>query len=170
MQTRPKNPKAKKGLAYTYWEVGRDSDDGKFVSMKPVEPKAEKGNLGSIDLGEPGLGLSEIAEFGNYLEFRKLNSIREAEFEERRNTWLKGITDQWIQEHQTGVGIRRDVTLAVAKECEKLFEAIKKNGNVDVSQTLLLRLQRMSEFLEWNYAALAWAIEFLVEDSGSDPR
>lgn len=153
---------------YSFWEMGRNVGTGRIVSMNPIEPTTAAAELGSFSLGGASLALSAISQFGMYLEFRKLGVLRAAEFEERRHNWLIDITDQWIEEHRDTHGILRDVTSAVEKECEKMWEQVCGNHKVDVPQTLLLRLKRMAEFLDWNYKVAAHANNLVVEATGSD--
>lgn len=153
---------------YSFWEMGRNVGTGRIASMNPIEPTAAASELGSFSLGSASLALSAISQFGMYLEVRKLGVLRAAEFEERRHNWLIDITDQWIEEHRDTHGILRDVSAAVVKECEKMWEQVCDNQKVDVPQTLLLRLKRMAEFLDWNYKVAAHANNRIVEATGSD--
>ena len=136
--------------------------------MTPIDPSSTASSLGGITFGQGGLVLSAIAQFGTYMEMRKMNKLREAEFEERRHIWITDITNQWIEEHSVSHGILRDVTMAVTKECEKMWEKVCDNEKVDVPQTVILRLKRLVEFLEWNYAVAAYANNHFVEASASD--
>jgi hypothetical protein len=154
--------------AYTYWEQGRSLASGQIVSMIPIDPSSTASSLGGITLGPEGLALSAIAQFGIWMEMRKMNKLREAEFEERRHSWITEITNQWIDEHSQTHGILRDVTEAVGRECEKMGEKVCDNDKVDVPQTVVLRLKRLAEFLEWNYAVVAFGNNQIVEASGSD--
>lgn len=154
--------------AYSYWEQGRDAGSGQIVSMTPIEPGNSSELLGNVSLSGAGLALSAIAQFGIFLQLRRANHLKEAQFEERRHGWIGDITNQWFQEHETCTGIRRDVTMAVAQECEKMWEKVCENEKVDVPQTLLLRLSRMCEFLEWNYALVSSASNRIVVASDSD--
>jgi hypothetical protein len=67
-------------------------------------------------------------------------------------------------------GIRRDVSVAVSRECQKMWEKLCKNEMTDVPQTLLLRIARMTEFLEWNYSVAAAASNSFVTASGTDKQ
>jgi len=136
--------------------------------MTPIDPSSTASSLGGITFGQGGLVLSAIAQFGIYMEMRKMNKLREAEFEERRHIWITEITNQWIEEHSDSHGILRDVTMSVTKECEKMWEKVCDNEKVDVPQTVILRLRRLTEFLEWNYAVAAYANNYIVEASASD--
>jgi len=153
---------------YSFWEQGRNLTTGQIVSMVPVDSPMNASSLGRLDLGEMGITLSAIAQFGIWMEMRKMNDLREAEFEERRNIWIADITSQWIEEHSRSRGIARDVTISVSKECEKMWVKICENPKVDVPQTVLLRLKRMTEYLEWNYAVVAAASNYIVEASDSE--
>jgi hypothetical protein len=99
---------------------------------------------------------------------RRMNHLKEAEFEERRHGWINDISSQWIEEHKHASGIRRDITAAVSRECQKMWEKLCSNEMTDVPQSVLLRLSRMTEFLEWNYVIAASAANSLVTASGSD--
>lgn len=156
--------------AYSYWEQGRDLGSGQIVSMTPFSPSNGGSVLGTVPLGGAGMALSAVAQFGIYCEIRRMNQLKEAEFEERRNGWINHIASQWIEEHKHISGIRRDVTLAVSRECQKMWENLCKNEMVDVPQTVLLQISRMTEFLEWNYFLAASASNNLVEASGSSDK
>lgn len=153
---------------YSYWEMGRNIGSGRIASMMPIDLSSTASSLGGINLGQAGMALSSIAQFGIYMEMRKMNLLREAEFEERRHNWIVDITNQWIEEHSNEHGILRDVTLAVSKDCEKMWKKVWENEKIDVPQTLLLRLKRMADFLDWNYTVTAHANNYLVEATGSD--
>lgn len=155
-------------IAYTCWEQGRSLDTGQIISMTPINPSSTASSLGGITLGQGALALSALAQFGIWMEMRKMSKLREAEFEERRHAWLVDITNQWIDEHSQTHGILRDVTDAVAKECKKMWSKVCENKKVDVPQALLLRLKRLSEFIERNYAIVALGNNQLVEASESD--
>jgi hypothetical protein len=154
--------------AYSLWEQGRDLASGQIVSMTPFNPSNGGGLLGSVPLGGSGMALSAVAQFGIYFEMRRMNHLKEAEFEERRHGWINDIASQWIDEHKHTSGIRRDVTMAVSRECQKMWEKLCKNELIDVPQSVLLQISRMTEFLEWNYAIAASAANTLVKASGSD--
>ncbi len=154
--------------AYTFWEQGRDLATGKIVSMIPIEPSSMVSFLGGMTLPSGALTLSAVAQFGIWMEMRKMTRLREAEFEERRHSWLIEITNQWIDEHSRSHGILRDVTAAVATECSKMWDKVCKNEKVDVPQALILRIRRLTEFLEWNYSVIALAHNQIVESSASD--
>jgi hypothetical protein len=154
--------------AYSYWEQGRDLSSGQIISMTPIDLSSGGDSLGSITLAEGGLALSAIAQFGIFLEMRRMNKLKEAEFEERRHAWINEITIQWIEEHKNSTGILGDITLAVSRECGKMWEKVCENDKVDVPQVVLLRLARLTEFLEWNYFLAAFASNYIVEASGSD--
>jgi hypothetical protein len=156
--------------AYTYWEQGRNLASGQIVSMIPIDPSSTASSLGGMTLGPSGLALSAIAQFGIWMEMRKMNKLREAEFEERRHSWITDITNQWVEEHSKAHGILRDVTESVGKECEKMWEKACDNDKVDVPQSVLLRLKRLAEFLEWNYAVVAFGSNQIVEASDSDEK
>jgi hypothetical protein len=156
--------------AYSLWEQGRDLASGQIVSMTPFSPSNGGGLLGSVPLGGAGMALSAVAQFGIYFEMRRMNHLKEAEFEERRHGWINDIASQWIEEHKHMSGIRRDVTVAVSRECQKMWEKLCANQSTDVPQSVLLRLSRMTEFLEWNYAIAASASNSLVSASGSDDQ
>src|SRR5207247_11359024 len=64
--------------------------------------------------------------------------------------------------------ILRDFTLSVSRECQNMCEHVCANDKVDVPQVVLLRLARLTEFLEWNYFFAAFASNYIVEASGSD--
>jgi hypothetical protein len=49
-----------------------------------------------------------------------------------------------------------------------MWEKLCKNELIDVPQSVLLQISRMTEFLEWNYAIAASAANTLVKASGSD--
>lgn len=156
--------------AYSLWEQGRDVASGQIVSMTPFSPSNAGGLLGSVPLGDAGMALSAVAQFGIYFEMRRMNHLKEAEVEERRHGWINDIASQWIEEHKHTSGIRRDVTVAVSRECQKMWEKLCANEMTDVPQSVLLRLSRMTEFLEWNYSIVASAANGLVTASGSDER
>jgi hypothetical protein len=156
--------------AYTYWEQGRNLASGRIVSMIPIDPSSTASSLGGMTLGSGGIALSAIAQFGTWMEMRKMNKLREAEFEERRHSWITEITNQWIDEHAQSHGILRDVTESVAKECEKMWEKACDNDKIDVPQSVILRLKRLAEFLEWNYAVVAFGNNQIVEASDSDEK
>lgn len=156
--------------AYTYWEQGRSLASGQIVSMIPFSPASGGTMLGSAPLGGAGMALSAVAQFGVYVEMRRMNHLKEAEFEERRHGWLNDITSQWIEEHKHTSGIRKDVTVAVSRECQKMWEKLCSNEMIDVPQSVLLKLSRMIEFLEWNYAIAASASNSIVKASGSDDQ
>lgn len=154
--------------AYSYWEQGRNLASGQIVSMTPFSPSNGGGILGSVPLGGAGMALSAVAQFGIYFEMRRMNHLKEAEFEERRHGWINDIANQWIEEHKHTSGIRRDITMSVSRECVKMMQKLYANEMTDVPQSVLLRLSRMTEFLEWNYAITAAASNSLVNASGSD--
>lgn len=156
--------------AYSLWEQGRDVASGQIVSMTPFSPSNGGGLLGSVPLGGAGMALSAVAQFGIYFEMRRMNHLKETEFEERRHGWINDISSQWIEEHKHTSGIRRDVTVAVSRECQKMWEKLCANEMIDVPQSVLLRLSRMTEFLEWNYAIAASASNSLVTASMSDDQ
>ena len=136
--------------------------------MQEVDLSSTASPLGSVNLGQASAALSSIAQFGIYLEMRKMNLLREAEFEERRHRWIAEITNQWIEEHSDTNGILADVTESVSKECWAMWKQVWENEKVDVPQSLLLRLKRLSEFLDLNYTVAAYANNQLVEATGSD--
>jgi hypothetical protein len=154
--------------AYSYWEKGRDIASGQIVSMKPIDIASHRGSIGGVELQTAGMALSAIAQFGMYLEMRKMNRLHEAQFEERRHGWIQDIVTQWIEEHRSIHGIQRDITQAVVTECEKMWQSVCDNEKVDVPQTILLKISRLTEFIEWNYAVLASANNSLVESSSSN--
>jgi len=136
--------------------------------MTPIDASSGGNLLGGITLGEAELALSAIAQFGIFFEMRRMNKLKEAEFEERRHAWIYDITTQWIEEHRDSMGILRDITLAVSRECQKMWDQVCANDKVDVPQVVLLRLARLTEFVEWNYFFAAFASNYIVEASGSD--
>lgn len=153
--------------AYSFWEQGRDMATGQIVSMTPFSPNSGGKFLGGMPLGGAGMMLSAIAQFGVYLEARQMRRINESAFEERRHAWIDDITNQWIAEHESATGIQRQITNAVSIECSKMWESLCANEKVDVPQSLLLRVARMTEFLEWNYFLVASATNSLVDASNS---
>jgi hypothetical protein len=136
--------------------------------MKPIDLSSGGDPLGGVTIAQGGLALSAIAQFGIFLEMRRMNKLKEAEFEERRHVWINEITIQWIEEHRDSTRILRDITLAVSRECQKMWEKVCENDKVDVPQVVLLRLARLTEFLEWNYFLAAVASNYILEASGSD--
>lgn len=156
--------------AYTLWERGTDVATGKIVSMTPIPPEqvaSHSLSAASLPIAAGSLALSAVAQFGQYLEQRKANEIRAAEFEERRHDWLGGLLDEWVAEHTDSFGIQQDITEALALECEKLLEQLLDKKKMDMPQLLLLRVERVSRFLEANFRLLARAKNELVSQSGS---
>ena len=135
--------------AYSYWEQGRKVASGQIVSMTPVDLSSSGEVLGGITFGEGALALQAVAQFGIFLEMRRMNKLKEAEFEERRHSWIYDITEQWIAEHRDTTVHLRDVTRAVSRECQKMWDKVCENDSVDVPQIVLLRLSRLTEFLEY---------------------
>ena len=161
-------------IAHSLWEQGRDLASGKIVSMTPFKSLGEAGTLGSIPLGigplgAAGMTLSAVAQFGIYCEMRRMNLLKEAEFEERRHGWIDDISRQWLEEHAIGTGIVRDVTEAVSTECLKMWRKVCENEKTDVPQSVLLRISRMADFLDRNYELIATATTGVVKISKS-PR
>ena len=148
--------------------MGRDASTQRIVSMKPINLSSGGNPLSTIGLNDASMALSAIAQFGIYMEMRRMNELKEAEFEERRHLWLSDITQQWIDEHRGTAGVLRDVTDAVTNECSKMWSKVCENELVDVPQHLILRINRMTEYLEWNYSVAAEAFNSLVENSNSD--
>ncbi len=155
-------------IGYTYWEQGRDIAKGKIVSMTPIDFFSRRGDVGGIEFQAAGMAVSAIAQFGMYLEMRKMTQLAEAQFEERRHGWIDSIITQWIDEHRNSSGIRRDVTGALVRECGEMWKKLYENEKIDVPQTILLKVSRMVEFIQWNYLLLAVGVNALVEASGSD--
>lgn len=159
-------------IAHSLWEQGRDLSSGQIVSMTPFNLPGGSGALGSIPLGggpigAVGMTLSAVAQFGIYCELRRMNLLKEAEFEERRHGWIDDISTQWLQEHSTGPGITRDVTEAVSIECLKMWDKVCENKKTDVPQSVLLRISRMADFLDRNYELIAAGSNQIVNISKS---
>lgn len=118
-------------------------------------------------VGGAGMALSALAQFGIYCEMKRMNLLKEAQFEERRHGWIDDISRQWIEEHSGNEGIISDVTEAVAVECRKMWRSVCENEKVDVPQAILLRLSRMADFLDYNYDLVARASNEVVRASKS---
>lgn len=154
--------------AFSYWEMGRDTATQRIVSMNPISLRSGGDPLGTINLSQANMALSAIAQFGIYMEMRKMNQLKQADFEERRHIWISDITQQWIEEHRGSTGVLRDITNAVANECSNMWGKLCENELIDVPQHLILRIDRMTEYLEWNYSLAAEAFNSLVESSNSN--
>lgn len=116
----------------------------------------------------PTQALSAIAQFGIFYELHQLRRLQEAQFEERRLGWLDAILNQWIDEHREACGIRFAVTDRVAIELNKLTEKLTENPKMDIPQVLVMKLDRVADFLQENYRLQAQVLNLLVETSGSD--
>jgi len=154
-------------IAHSLWEQGRDMASGKIVSMTPFDAAGIGQILGNVPLGGAGMALAAVAQFGIYLEMRRMNLLKEAGFEERRHAWIDDISKQWIEEHRTESGVVRDVSTAVAIECQKMWEKVCENDKTDVPQSVLLRISRICEFLDLNYKLAATASNEIVRQSKS---
>jgi hypothetical protein len=153
--------------SYSLWEQGRNLGSGQIVSMTPIE--ASRAAFGqSLGLITPGAeALSALAQFGIYYELHKMNELMEAQFEERRHGWVDAIIHQWIEEHRDTFGIQRRVTDALAVEVAKMSEKLADTSKMDVPQVLLLKLDRLTDFMEHHYRLQASAFNALVKISGS---
>ncbi len=138
--------------------------------MTPFNPTSDAQVLGGIPLGGLGLALSAVAQFGIYWEARQMRRLNEAAFEERRHAWIDDISDQWIEEHKSSIGVQREITSAVSLECRKMWEKLCVNEAIDVPQSLLLKISRMNEFLETNYRLAASASNSVADASDSIRR
>lgn len=154
--------------SYSMWEQGRNLASGQIVSMTPIE--ASRAACGqSLGLITPGAeALSALAQFGIYYELHKMNKLMAAQFEERRHGWLDAIIQQWIEEHRDTFGIQRRVTDALAAEVTKMTEKVAETSQMDVPQVLLLKLDRLTDFMEQHYRLQASALNALVKISSSN--
>ena len=152
--------------SYSLWQMGRDVA-GRFSSMVPHQcPQSASLDLGMV---APAMSaVTAVAQFGIWYELHQMNRLAAAQFEERRIQWLNGIVDQWIDEHRDKSGLEVDVTLAMAREAEKLLGKLTEDDVMDVPQALLLKVSRVSDYLDELCATWCTVQQRLVEASGSD--
>ncbi len=93
----------------------------------------------------------------NVMPAMHVNELMEAQFEERRHGWVDAIIHQWIEEHRDTFGIQRRVTDARAVEVAKMTEKLADTSKMDVPQVLLLKLDRLTDFMEHHYRLQASA-------------
>jgi ferredoxin len=133
--------------SYSIWEMGR-TQDGRFSSMVPHAcPMADSFLVGPLLIGVGAVGIAAL-QFANYYQSRKMYELDKARFEERRLRWLNDIVQQWVKEHRSSLDVRVDVTVAVARESEKLLWSLLETPLLDVPQTLLLKVKRLCEYFD----------------------
>jgi hypothetical protein len=153
---------------YSLWEQGRDLASGQYVSMIPLDFVSQGGATPVAAFSAPMQALSVVAQFGMYYELHRMRRLQEAQFEERRLGWLDSILDQWIEEHRQQPGLQYQVTHRIAAEVSTLIEKLGENTLVDIPQVLLLKLDRVTDFLQENYRLQSAVLNSLVLASNSD--
>ncbi|MGE0827266.1 MAG: hypothetical protein AB7G75_30030 [Candidatus Binatia bacterium] len=154
--------------SYSLWQMGRAAD-GHFSSMIPhVCPISSSVALGTIGFGMQTL--STIARFGIWYEVNRMNKLGTIQFEERRLQWFDEILEQWIAEHQEAPGLKLDVTAALCTEGHKLLQKLSDLADMDAPQVLLLKADRVAEYLDTLSTFWCLALAQLVNHSGSDSK
>lgn len=152
--------------SYSLWQQGRGAD-GRIASMTLHACPSESIVLGYASLGVHAL--TAVAQFGVWYELRQANELAAAQFEERRNQWLDEALAQWITEHRDSAGVRLDSTRALGIEASKLVERLLAHDDMDVPQVLLLKVERVANYLDDLTAVWRTLHRELVSASNSDP-
>lgn len=147
----------------------RRATDGHFSSMIPHAcPISSSVGLGTIGLGMQTL--STIAQFGIWYEVNRMNKLSHVQFEERRLQWFDQILEQWIAEHREAPGLKLDVTTALCTEGHKLLQKLSDLNDMDAPQVLLLKADRVAEYLDTLSTFWSLTLAQLVTHSSSDPK
>lgn len=152
--------------ATSLWEQGKDLGSGRIAWMRPLNQSLRGANL----IGPVGLALEALetaAQFAMWFELHQMRRLMEANFEERRHAWLNNIFDQWIEEHQNGDGIRRDISNAMTAEASAFVQAVAENARISIPQQILLKATRIADYLDSVYTLHAKTLQGLVSATRS---
>jgi hypothetical protein len=154
--------------SYSLWQMRR-ATDGHFSSMIPHAcPISSSVALGTIGFGMQAL--STIAQFGIWYEVNRMNKLGHAQFEERRLQWFDQILEQWIAERREAPGLKLDVTAALFTEGHKLLQKLSDLDDMDAPQVLLLKADRVAQYLDTLSTFWCLTLAQLVTHSGWDPK
>ncbi|MGV8120658.1 MAG: hypothetical protein AB2L14_12935 [Candidatus Xenobiia bacterium LiM19] len=95
------------------------------------------------------IALEAFKIVGIYLqwwEMRKQYFLNDAQFEERRLSWVIDIMTQWFTELEQGT-VKTDTLSYFERELSHLLSKIDENIKIDVPSSLLLQLNRTADFL-----------------------
>lgn len=87
-----------------------------------------------------------VALFLQWWEMRKQTLLQEANFEERRITWLADILATWYSEIKQGM-ICLDTIHYLDREISRLLNKIQINDLIDTPSSLLLQIERSANLL-----------------------